>query len=81
MSENWGFAAFKTDRYKLVVDEDQLEPAALFDLDADPSEDHNLIVDPMARPVVDELMETTVRPFFTSPPVRPHANPFAAARP
>ena len=78
MSENWGFAAFMTDRHKLVVDEDQLEPAALFDLDADPWEDHNLIADPAARPVVGELMETTVRPFFASPAARPHANPFAA---
>ena len=78
VSENWGFAAFMTSRHKIVVDEDQLEPAALFDLDDDPWEDHNLIVDPEARPVVDELMETTVRPFFTSPASRPHPNPFAA---
>ena len=78
VSENWGFAAFMTDRHKLVVDEDQLEPAALFDLDADPWEDHNLIADPAARLVVGELMETTVRPFFSSPAARPHPNPFAA---
>ncbi len=32
VSENWGFAAFETERYKLVVDEDAVEPCQLFDL-------------------------------------------------
>ena len=35
VSENWGFAAFETERYKLVVDEDALAPCQLFDLSED----------------------------------------------
>ena len=49
----------------------------LFDLREDPSEDHDLLADPLAAPVVDELMETHVRPFFRTPAVRPHPSPFA----
>src|SRR6202012_5574579 len=40
VSENWGFAAFETARYKLVVDEDAVEPCQLFDLMEDAAEDH-----------------------------------------
>ena len=64
VSENWGFAAFETERYKLVVDEDALAPCQLFDLSEDPAEDHDLLPDPTAGPVVEEIMETHVRPFF-----------------
>jgi choline-sulfatase len=71
VSENWGFAAFETERYKLVVDEDALEPCQLFDLSADAAEDHNLLPDPTSKPVVEEMMETHVRPFFHTPPARP----------
>jgi choline-sulfatase len=71
VSENWGFAAFETERYKLVVDEDALEPCQLFDLSEDAAEDDNLLPDPAAGPVVDEIMETHVRPFFRTPPARP----------
>jgi arylsulfatase A-like enzyme len=71
VSENWGFAAFETERYKLVVDEDAVAPCQLFDLLEDAAEDHDLLPDPTARPVVDELMETHVRPFFSTPPARP----------
>jgi len=80
VSENWGFACFETDRYKLVVDEDALSPCQLFDLFEDPLEDHDRLVDPDAKPVVDQLMETYVRPFFSSPPARPHASIFTPAR-
>ena len=76
VSENWGFAAFETDRYKLVVDEDALAPCQLFDLSADPAEDHDLLPDPLSAPVVEELMELHVRPFFSSPPARPHPSIF-----
>jgi arylsulfatase A-like enzyme len=76
VSENWGFAAFTTSRYKLVVDEDALDACQLFDLHEDPEEDRNLVVDPDAKSVVDEMMETIVRPFFASPPARPHASIF-----
>jgi arylsulfatase len=76
ISENWGFASFETDRYKLVVDEDACAPCQLFDLHDDPGEDHDRLDDPDCRPVVDELMEGFVRPFFTVAPVRPHKSPF-----
>ena len=64
MSENWGFAVFETDRYKLVVDEDAVTPCQLFDLHEDPAEDSDLLPDPLVAPVAEEIMETHVRPFF-----------------
>ncbi len=76
VSENWGFAVFETERYKLVVDEDAGTPCQLFDLADDPSEDANLLRDPLSAPVVEEIMETHVRPFLTTPPARPHASLF-----
>jgi arylsulfatase A-like enzyme len=76
VSENWGFAAFETDRYKLVVDEDAVAPCQLFDLQEDPAEDHDLLPDPLSAAVVDELMETRVRPFFRTEPARPHPSLF-----
>ena len=76
VSENWGFACFQTDRYKLVVDEDALVACQLIDLHDDPAEDHNLVPDPQWSSVVDELMETHVRPFFATPPARPHPSIF-----
>jgi choline-sulfatase len=76
VSENWGFACFETERYKLVVDEDALSPCQLFDLAEDPLEDHDRLADPDAKPVVEELMETFVRPFFRTAPARPHASIF-----
>jgi arylsulfatase len=71
VSENWGFAAFETERYKLVVDEDAVAPCQLFDLSEDPAEDHNLLADPTAKPALEEMMENHVRPFFEIPPARP----------
>jgi choline-sulfatase len=76
VSENWGFASFETEEYKIVVDEDACEPCQLFDLRNDPEEDHDLLPDPDAKAMVDQLMETMVRPFFRTPPVRPHPSPF-----
>jgi arylsulfatase len=76
VSENWGFASFETDRYKLVVDEDACSPCQLFDLRADPDEDHNLLSDPAAKDAVEDLMETRVRPFFRTPPARPNPSLF-----
>jgi choline-sulfatase len=76
VSENWGFAAFETERYKIVVDEDACVPCQLFDLEADPNEDHDLVADPQARAVLDELMDEWVRPFLKTTPVRPHPSPF-----
>ena len=48
-----------------------LEPCQLFDLSEDPAEDHNLLPDPVSGPVVDEMMDTHVRPFFRTSPARP----------
>jgi choline-sulfatase len=76
VSENWGFAVFETERHKLVVDEDACEPCQLFDLLEDPAEDYDLVRDPASADVVGELMETHVRPFFRTPPARPHPSIF-----
>jgi choline-sulfatase len=77
VSENWGFAAFVTDRYKLVVDEDALSPCQLFDLHEDPNEDENRVADPECAGAVEELMAATVHPFFATAAARPHPSPFA----
>lgn len=76
ISENWGFASFETDRYKLVVDEDACAPCQLFDLHEDPVEDRNCVADPECKAVVEELMDRHVRPFLAVAPVRPHKSPF-----
>lgn len=76
VSQNWGFACFQTPQYKLVVDEDALEPCQLFDVVEDPAEDLDLLPDPASKPVVDELMESLVRPFFVTAPARPHPSIF-----
>ena len=52
-------------------------PCQLFDLASDPDEDHNLLPDPASRDVVDEIMDTHVRPFLETAPLRPHRSPFA----
>jgi arylsulfatase A-like enzyme len=77
ISEDWGFASFETERYKVVVDEDRCRPCQLFDLETDPVEDVNLVDSAAHATVLDDLMETHVRPFLKVPPVRPHPSPFA----
>ena len=59
-----------------MVDEDAVAPCQLFDLHEDPAEDHDLLPDPLSAAVVDELMETRVRPFFRTGPARPHPSLF-----
>jgi len=76
ISENWGFASFETDRYKLVVDEDALVPCQLFDLEADPAEDDNLVASREHATVLDEMMASLVSPFLKFAPARPHPSPF-----
>jgi choline-sulfatase len=78
VSENWGFASFETKEHKIVVDEDAGTPCQLFDLREDPDEDHDLLGDPSEKPTVDHLMETYVRPFFRTPPSRPHPSLFTS---
>lgn len=70
VSENHGFAMFATQRFKIVVWEDTLEPVQLFDLEQDPAEDHSLVSDPTSAPLIEELMEQHVRPFFVTAPKR-----------
>src|SRR5262249_23610435 len=70
VSENWGFASFETEAYKLVVDEDALVPAQLFDRARDRNEDHNLVADPAGATALGEMMDEIVKPFFTTPPAR-----------
>lgn len=76
VSENWGFACFETERYKIVVDEDALAPCQLFDLAEDPHEDVDLLHEPAAKDVVEGLMEGFVRPFLSTAPARPHPSIF-----
>lgn len=71
VSENWGFASFETDRFKLVVDEDAGSPCQMFDLADDPWEDRDLLGDPAHNDDVELLMESYVRPFLRTPPARP----------
>jgi len=77
VSEDWGFASFETEQYKVVVDEDRHAPCQLFDLLADPVEDVNLVADPNHADALAELMATVVEPFLATPPLRPHPSPFA----
>jgi len=76
VTENWGFAAFETDGFKLVVAEDALAPCQLFDRKEDPDEDHNRVADPELAGVVEEMMEEHVRPFFATPARRDQPSPF-----
>ena len=55
-------------------------PCQLFDLAEDPAEDHDLLPDPAAAPSSEEIMETHVRPFFRTPPARPHPSIFTGGR-
>ena len=71
-SENYGFAMFREDRYKLVVYEDDLLAGQLFDLEHDPNEERNLIADAEAAPVLERMLEQHVRPFLATPAQRPH---------
>jgi arylsulfatase len=71
-SENFGFAMFLTDRYKLVVYEDTCEPGQLFDLLEDPREERNLYGDPDHAALIEQLMRDHARPFLATPPKRPH---------
>ena len=72
ISENYGFAMFREDRYKLVVFEDELLPGQLFDLEEDPLEEHNQIAAPEAAPIIERLIERHARPFLATSPLRPH---------
>ena len=72
ISESYGMGMFKTDRYKLVVYEDERIPVQLFDSDTDPLEDNNLVDDPKHADVVKGIMDEHVLPFLKYRPLRPH---------
>jgi choline-sulfatase len=76
ISENWGFALFETDGYKLIVDEDAVAPCLLIDLATDPDEDHNVVGDGSYASTIDDLMDAYVRPFLSTAPARPHKSIF-----
>ena len=78
VSENWAFASFETEQFRMVVDEDASVPCQLFDLLEDPDEDHDLLPDPSCKATVEQIMETVVRPFLRTPPARPHSSPFTS---
>ncbi len=61
-SECEGFGMWRTERYKIVVDERSMEPVQLFDLVDDPLEDTNLVSEPAAAEVVRSLMDEFVQP-------------------
>lgn len=71
VSENFGFAMWRTERYKLVVYEKDLQPVQLFDLAEDPAEDHNRVADPGYRALVSDLVEAFTQPFLATAPNRP----------
>ncbi len=70
VSENYGFAMWRNDRYKLVVYEKDRQPVQLFDLVEDPMEDHNRVADPAYASVVADMVDAYVQPFLSTPPVR-----------
>lgn len=65
-SENYGFATMRTASHKLVVKEDTAEPVQLFDLQADPEEDVNVVGHRDRREVRDRLMGEHMAPFLAA---------------
>jgi len=55
LSENFGFAMYRTDRWKLVTHEPSGLAVQLFDLEEDQEEDRNVIADPAYSEVVQWL--------------------------
>ncbi len=70
-SENFGLGMVRTLGRKLVFVEDIGEPVQLFDLQADPHEDLNVVGRSDYRKDRDELMATLVTPFLSPGRVRP----------
>lgn len=71
ISENYGFAMWRTRRYKIVIYEKGMLPVQLFDLIEDPGEDRNIVADREYETVVKDLMDAYVRPFLSTRPIRP----------
>ena len=56
-SEVFGFSMIRDDRHKMAIDVRNNQPGELFDLEADPHENQNLINDPAYKKVVTKLQE------------------------
>ncbi len=75
-SENLGFATAITERWKLIAHEESGEAVALFDLETDPLENHNLISEPGAAGAREEMMHGPMQELLGRPTVfRPDARP------
>jgi choline-sulfatase len=61
-SECKGFGMWRTNEYKIVVDETTLTPVQLFDLHIDPLENVNLVESADHQHIVREFMEMRIRP-------------------
>jgi len=68
VSENFGFGMWRTERYKLVVHEQEQLPVQLFDLLEDPDEERNQVDDPGHKAALADLMRTYVQPFLAAAP-------------
>jgi arylsulfatase len=71
VSENLGYAMWRTERYKLVAYEKDHQPLQLFDLAEDPDEDGNCVADPAYKSILADLSSAYVEPFLSSAPRRP----------
>lgn len=61
-SECQGFGMWRTDRYKIIVDEQAGHTVQLFDLRADPNEDLNLVGERRCREAEESLLDRYVLP-------------------
>jgi len=72
ISEAYGVAMFRSATRKLVVYEDTCEPMQFFDLEADPLENHNLVLAGGSEAEIEAMMEAYARPFLAIRPIRPN---------
>lgn len=61
-SECQGFQMWRTDQYKLVFDQVEGVPVQVFDLDADPLENHNLVGIRGREALIDDLVTSLTSP-------------------
>jgi hypothetical protein len=68
-SENLGFGAAITERWKLISHEESGEAVALFDLESDPFENQNLVGQPGGRAALDDMRRGPMRSLLERPTV------------